>query len=223
MPHKAVTIRQTRLTEKKHPARARKGKKFKEQKVTKTSFLFLIFLILQFLLLHQHCIISLYCFTIPFYSLLLIMFVYICLGKLKNQTSAELSFSPKTENRLEHHPTDINDNNQNAHRKKSNDVNDSNNSNSYHTGTSDPLTGESTTNSEANALQTHSDFLELSEENFFTVFQWCSIPWALARVDGRFCECNESFIRASGFSRVELLSSTIFNLINTSDLQDTFR
>ena len=55
------------------------------------------------------------------------------------------------------------------------------------------------------------------------MFQYCSIPWALARVDGRFCECNESFTRASGFSRAELLSSTIFNLINTSDLQDTFR
>ena len=228
MPHKAVTTRQTRLTEKKHQAQARKERKCKEQKVTKTRF----FLFFIFLLCQQQCSINslihlfilFYLYFVLFvmlFSLFIFMFLNICSGKLKNQTSAELSL--KTENRLEYHPTDINENNQNTHRKKSNNVNELNSSNSYHTGTTDPMTGESLTNSETNALQTHPDFLELSEENFFTVFQWCSIPWALARVDGRFCECNESFIRASGFSRVELLSSTIFNLINTSDLQDTFR
>lgn len=162
--------------------------------------------------------------TFQYISHFLCQNFYIVLGKLKNQTSAELSFSSKTEIRLEQHHTDQNENNQNTYRKKSNNVNElSNSSNPYHTTTTDPITGESNTNSKTNALQTHPDFLELSEENFFTVFQWCSIPWALARVDGRFCECNESFIRASGFSRMELLSSTIFNLINTSDLQDTFR
>ena len=63
----------------------------------------------------------------------------------------------------------------------------------------------------------------LSEEEYFSAFQWCSVPWALARVDGRFCDCNEAFSRASGFSRNEVLSFTIFNLINPVDLQDTFR
>jgi PAS domain-containing protein len=63
----------------------------------------------------------------------------------------------------------------------------------------------------------------LSEDEYFSAFQWCSIPWALARVDGRFCDCNEAFSRVSGFSRNEVLSFTIFNLINPVDLQDTFR
>jgi PAS domain-containing protein len=63
----------------------------------------------------------------------------------------------------------------------------------------------------------------LTEDEYFSAFQWCSLPWALARVDGRFCDCNEAFSRVSGFSRNEVLSFTIFNLINPVDLQDTFR
>lgn len=64
---------------------------------------------------------------------------------------------------------------------------------------------------------------DLTESDFFTVFSGCALPWALARVDGRMCNCNEAFIRISGYSRNELLSFTIFNLINQVDLQDTFR
>lgn len=136
---------------------------------------------------------------------------------MKNQSNADNTFSSKTGNRVEndHNYQNLN---QTINRKKSNNIDELND-----IGTRDTNTPESNTNSESGGLQTHPDFLEFSEENFFTVFQYCSIPWALARVDGRFCECNESFIRASGFSRAELLSSTIFNLINTSDLQDTFR
>ena len=140
---------------------------------------------------------------------------YFFLGKLKNQINAGSTFSSKIENRADNDHNYQNQN-QTTNRKKSNNIDELND-------TGNTNTPESNTNSESGALQTYPDFLEFSEENFFTVFQYCSIPWALARVDGRFCECNESFIRASGFSRAELLSSTIFNLINTSDLQDTFR
>ena len=63
----------------------------------------------------------------------------------------------------------------------------------------------------------------LLEEDYFAVFHWCSVPWALARVDGRLCDCNESFSKTSGYSRNEILSFTIFNLIHPVDLQDTFR
>jgi hypothetical protein len=138
-------------------------------------------------------------------------------GKLKNQSNADNTFSSKSENRGENDHTYQNQN-QTINCRKSNNIDEF-----YDNGSGNTNTPDSNTNSEFGALQTHPDFLEFSEENFFTVFQYCSIPWALARVDGRFCECNESFIRASGFSRTELLSSTIFNLINTSDLQDTFR
>jgi hypothetical protein len=150
------------------------------------------------------------------FSVILLLFLTL-LGKLKNQSNADNIFSSKSENRVENDHTYQNQN-QTINRKKSNNIDEL-----YDNGSGNTNTPDSNTNSELGALQTHPDFLDFSEENFFTVFQYCSIPWALARVDGRFCECNESFIRASGFSRAELLSSTIFNLINTSDLQDTFR
>ena len=65
--------------------------------------------------------------------------------------------------------------------------------------------------------------MELSEDDFSAVFHWCAVPWALARVDGRICDCNESFVRVSGYSKAELISFTFFNLIHPSELQETFR
>ena len=65
--------------------------------------------------------------------------------------------------------------------------------------------------------------MDLSEDDFCAVFHWCAVPWALARVDGRICDCNESFVRVSGYSKAELVSFTFFNLIHPSELQETFR
>jgi PAS domain S-box-containing protein len=63
----------------------------------------------------------------------------------------------------------------------------------------------------------------VNESDFRAVFQWSAMPWALARVDSRIFDCNESFARVSGYTKSELLSFTIFNLIPTDDLQETFR
>jgi len=63
----------------------------------------------------------------------------------------------------------------------------------------------------------------LTEEDFCAAFQWCTVPWALARVDGRICDCNDGFVRVSGYQKAELVSFTIFNLIDPSVLEETFR
>ena len=77
--------------------------------------------------------------------------------------------------------------------------------------------------SSSNSISATTSTTTLLEDNFYSVFRHCPTPWALARVDGRLCDCNDSFLSVSGFSRAELLSFTIFNLINAGDLQDTFR
>eukprot|EP00613_Pedinella_sp_CCMP2098_P000279 CAMPEP_0171622116 /NCGR_PEP_ID=MMETSP0990-20121206/17041_1 /TAXON_ID=483369 /ORGANISM="non described non described, Strain CCMP2098" /LENGTH=350 /DNA_ID=CAMNT_0012187831 /DNA_START=17 /DNA_END=1069 /DNA_ORIENTATION=- len=53
-------------------------------------------------------------------------------------------------------------------------------------------------------------------------FHDSGVPMAVASMDGCFVECNGKFVEASGYSKEELLSLTIFNLTAAHDLHDTF-
>ena len=62
----------------------------------------------------------------------------------------------------------------------------------------------------------------LTNSDYHELFLATPIPWALSDIEGRIIDCNTSFERTSGYSRAELLSYTICNLVPNADLQSTF-
>ena len=124
------------------------------------------------------------------------------------------------DNNSNNHSNNNNDNDNNNIRNSINDDNNNDNNNNNINNKYNNNINNNNTNSNKNGNNLSK---VLCEEDFFSVFQWCAVPWALARVDGRLCDCNESFSKTSGYSRNEILSFTMFNLINPIDLQDTFR
>ncbi len=70
------------------------------------------------------------------------------------------------------------------------------------------------TGSSANSL--------LKESDYNSIFQYSSLPMAIATMGGTFLECNNRFSQLSGFSKVVLATMTVFNIVAPAFLQQAF-
>mmetsp|Transcript_6732 Transcript_6732/g.9776 ORF Transcript_6732/g.9776 Transcript_6732/m.9776 type:complete len:504 (+) Transcript_6732:3-1514(+) len=62
----------------------------------------------------------------------------------------------------------------------------------------------------------------IKEHEYQQVFQFASVPMAIASVNGEFVDGNHLFCSLSEYSKQDLCSMTIFNIIARSELQNAF-
>merc|ERR1712194_718061 len=63
---------------------------------------------------------------------------------------------------------------------------------------------------------------QLNESHYYSIFQHSSEGMAIAILDGKFVDFNLVFLQLSGYTRQEMSSMTIFNIINPSDIDHAY-